>query len=84
MVSCEARCLPKQLKGKRGIGGCKERGPQGPFSFAWPLLHSGELVQQAPLQGWLDSGNTELADHEAFCGAREREGEAMDGKGRSL
>ena len=34
MVSCEAHHLPTQLMGNRKIGGCKEKGPQGPFSFA--------------------------------------------------
>ena len=35
MVSCEAHHLPTQLMGNRKIGGCKEKGPQGPFSFAY-------------------------------------------------
>jgi len=45
MVSCEARCLPKQLKGKRGIGGCKEKGPKGPFSFAYRKLAGPKLYK---------------------------------------
>ena len=35
MVSCEAHHLPTQLMGNWGIGGCKEEGPNGPFSFAY-------------------------------------------------
>ena len=38
LVSCEAHHLPMQPKGKRGIGGCKEEGPNGPFSFACTKL----------------------------------------------
>lgn len=50
MVSCEAHHLPKQLMGNRGIGECEEKGPQGPFSFAYTKL--ARLGQYKTSRSW--------------------------------